>query len=443
MKGFAKAMKRTPHLMSSRVGLAAKSSDPQFDSLQQRFASLEKYAEKLLKDSATFRDAVKNMLLSGSDFGRHFDLLFHPMGAEYDLERRHPQAAHTITNISAYLTHMEELKDTLTPEIELIESRVVGPANDFLAVLKAIRKNITKRDHKLVDFDRHNNAYSKLRDKKEKTLKDEQALFKVEQDYETAAADYEYYNNALKEELPKFFEMAQRFMTPLFYSFYYMQLNVFYLTLERLQSFTEGKYDISETSLNTVEDHYLSQLTDAAERLDALSIRKPVGPSARILAANRSSSSTASLAGGRAAGGGLAAGAPSRSGTLNRQMSTSSSTVSSPASASRASMGAAAAAAPPPSYSPASPGSTTAAASSAAAGKRPPPPPPLKPKPGMAPKDYVVALYDYTATAEGDLSFKAGDRIAVTERTASTEDWWTGELNGQKGVFPGNYVRDE
>lgn len=248
MKGLAKAIKRTPHLMTSKVGLATKSSDPQFDALNQRFTALEKHAEKLLKDSSTFRDAVKSkcifphtqtyccsrcsmltdvsllaMLLSGSNFGAHFDALFHPIGSEYDLEQRHPNSQHTLVNISAYMTHMEELKETLTPEIELIESRVISPVNDFITVLKAIRKNITKRDHKLVDYDRHNNAYTKLKDKKEKSLKDEQSLFKVEQEYETAAADYEYYNNALKEELPKFFELAQNFMTPLFHSFYYMQ----------------------------------------------------------------------------------------------------------------------------------------------------------------------------------------------------------------------------
>ena len=50
---------------------------------------------------------------------------------------------------------------------------------------------------------------------------------------------------------------------------------------------------------------------------------------------------------------------------------------------------------------------------------------------------YVVALYDFAAQAEGDLDFKAGDRIEVVERTDSAEDWWTGRLNGQQGVFPG------
>lgn len=416
MKGIAKAMKRTPHLMTSRIGMSAKSSDPAFDSLNQRFTNLEKLSEKLLKDASTFRDTVRNMLLSGANFGRHFDTLFQPIGSEYDLERKHPNAQATMTNLAHYNQLMEELKDTLTPEIELIESRVISPTKDFQTVIKAIRKNITKRDHKLVDFDRHNNSYSKLRDKKDKSLKDEQSLFKVEQEYETAAADYEYYNNALKEELPRFFELASAFMTPLFHSFYYMQLNVFYLTMERLQGFAEGRYDLSNNSIAVVEDTYMAQLTDAAEQLENLSIRRGAVPSAKILAQNRHSSGGLSPSGSRL--GGLAAGAPSRSGSL---LSSSS-------------------AAAPPAYS----ATSAAGASGGLAGKRAPPPPPTKPKPGAAlAKNYVVALYDYTATADGDLTFKAGDRIEVTERTASTDDWWTGIVNGHKGVFPGNYVREE
>jgi hypothetical protein len=46
-------------------------------------------------------------------------------------------------------------------------------------------------------------------------------------------------------------------------------------------------------------------------------------------------------------------------------------------------------------------------------------------------------LYDFDAQADGDLSFKTGDRIEIVEKTASAEDWWTGKLNGQQGVFPG------
>ena len=48
-----------------------------------------------------------------------------------------------------------------------------------------------------------------------------------------------------------------------------------------------------------------------------------------------------------------------------------------------------------------------------------------------------MALYDFSAQADGDLDFKVGDRIEVVERTDSAEDWWTGRLGGRTGVFPG------
>jgi amphiphysin len=164
-----------------------------------------------------------DMLLTGNGFAEHFGELFKPLGNEIDLERAHPNASNTIVNISYFQHHIAELRELLTPEIELIESRIMSPVHDFLQILKATNKNIVKRDHKLIDFDRANNTFSKLRDKKEKSLKDEQNLFKYEQEYEAAAADYEYFNNSMKEELPRFFEMASRFITPLFHSFYYMQ----------------------------------------------------------------------------------------------------------------------------------------------------------------------------------------------------------------------------
>lgn len=70
------------------------------------------------------------------------------------------------------------------------------------------------------------------------------------------------------------------------------------------------------------------------------------------------------------------------------------------------------------------------------------PPPPVPPKDTIL--FYVKALYDYTATAEDEFDFKAGDMIAVT---ATPDDgWWAGALvdetrrvEGGK-IFPSNFV---
>jgi amphiphysin len=59
MKGIGKFVSRTPHILGGKVGMATKSHDAQFDDLNRRYTIIEKYAEKLAKDSTSFRDGVK------------------------------------------------------------------------------------------------------------------------------------------------------------------------------------------------------------------------------------------------------------------------------------------------------------------------------------------------------------------------------------------------
>jgi amphiphysin len=115
------------------------------------------------------------------------------------------------------------LSETLEPELELIQSRIVDPSTELSDICKKIRKTCTKRDHKLIDYDRHNNSLNKLRSKEKKSLSDEKNLFKVEQDFEIASGEYEHYNNLLKTELPTFLQQTVHLVDPLFHSFYFMQ----------------------------------------------------------------------------------------------------------------------------------------------------------------------------------------------------------------------------
>ena len=82
-------------------------------------------------------------------FAEHFSALFRPIQGEYDLLGKFPDAAHTIKNVDQYQGMFEELKQTIVPELELIESRIIGPVKELQVILKTIRKMITKRDHKV------------------------------------------------------------------------------------------------------------------------------------------------------------------------------------------------------------------------------------------------------------------------------------------------------
>lgn len=71
---------------------------------------------------------------------------------------------------------------------------------------------------------------------------------------------------------------------------------------------------------------------------------------------------------------------------------------------------------------------------------RPLPPLPLSPTPD---RELYVALYDYSARTEEDISFNAGDTLEALDKSAG-EWWYALALNGlsanKKGYIPANYV---
>ncbi|KAF6766480.1 hypothetical protein DFP72DRAFT_20932 [Ephemerocybe angulata] len=69
----------------------------------------------------------------------------------------------------------------------------------------------------------------------------------------------------------------------------------------------------------------------------------------------------------------------------------------------------------------------------------------IQPKPELARPLFdgiarAIALYNFQAAESGDLSFSKGDVITITKKSNSTDDWWTGKLNGREGIFPANFV---
>ncbi|XP_023650091.1 SH3 domain-containing YSC84-like protein 1 isoform X2 [Paramormyrops kingsleyae] len=52
----------------------------------------------------------------------------------------------------------------------------------------------------------------------------------------------------------------------------------------------------------------------------------------------------------------------------------------------------------------------------------------------------VTAVHPFMGQQPGDLSFDVGDKITVVTKTDSQFDWWEGQLQGQVGIFPANFV---
>lgn len=57
----------------------------------------------------------------------------------------------------------------------------------------------------------------------------------------------------------------------------------------------------------------------------------------------------------------------------------------------------------------------------------------------MQPDEYLVqAIYDFCPQEPGELEFRRGDIITVTDK--SDQNWWEGEIGSRKGFFPATYA---
>lgn len=321
-----------------------------------------------------------------------------------------------------YESIVRQLQTTLAPELEMIQARVIGPADELLSVIKIAQKSTVKRQHKQLDYDRHRATLKKIQDKADKSLKDEKALFKAENDVEQATQEFNYFNDLLKEELPRLFALEREFIRPLFQSFYYMQLNVFYTLHERMQSIDIGYFDLTLD----IEGAFEKKRGDIRDQAEALSIVRFKTTGAKKTGPLRFGSGSGSKL---AIEGRKSSDPPTRRSTQDFVEN------------------------PPPPYSSAnSPhvngdssmvrANSTGSSWGAAAKSKGAAPPPPKPKPSRlsgvpTTVDRAQALYDYEAQAAGDLSFSTGDMIEIIEKGASENEWWTGSLNGKQGQFPG------
>ncbi|KAI5860192.1 BAR-domain-containing protein [Durotheca rogersii] len=436
-RGFQKSVVRAPQQFKAKFNIGENTKDPVFIDAERRFQELEAETKHLHDESKKYFDAINGMLNHQIEFSKAMTEIYKPISGRMSdpdslVVEGNPDG---INACEEYEAVVKDLQESLKPELEMIDSRVIRPANELLDVLKVIRKTATKREHKKLDYDRHNTTLKKIQDKKEKSAKDEKALWKAESDVEQATQEFNYFNDLLKDELPKLFVLERQFIQPLFQSFYYMQLNIFYTLHERMQHCDIGYFDLTLD----VEEAFIKKRADVQERTEKLGIvkfktsgqKKPpkygnkpaaieAGPQPAGLLTAGPSPSSPSLASAKY-------GQPSPSDVVEAPpppYSASATSLKSPAS--------------PPLTGPKSPGLAALAAAK-------PKPPPPKPKPtrlsGATTVETATALYDYSAQAEGDISFRAGDVIEIVSRTQNENEWWVGKCHGKQGQFPGNYVK--
>lgn len=481
-KGLKKTIVRTPQNFRQKFNIGEVTTDPVYQDAERRFKELELETKKLSSESKRYFGAVNGILDNQIDFSKAIAEIYKPISGRLSdpnstIQEDNPEG---IKASESYQEVVKQLKETLQPDLELIEKRIVEPAQELLKVIQNIRKMAVKRDHKQVDLDRHKRNYNKYESKKERSTKDEERMYGAEADVEVAQQEYDYYNDMLKQELPILFQMQSDFIRPLFVSFYYMQLNIFYTLYSAMEELKIPYFDLN----SDIVEAYTFKRGNIEEQTDAIGITHfKVGHAKNKLEMTRrrhqlaqegemSPSSPSTPAYGTYGAYGQPPVQPGQSDQLPAynpgfnppqqygDVKTTAGPGGAPTYGGYGDVKTTAGPGSTPAYggygqpqTPVSSGYPTPASTSYAV-------PGSAPGvaggvPGLAspPASYganaaassspqtCTALYDYAAQAQGDLSFTAGAVIEIVQKTNDANGWWTGKFNGQTGVFPGNYVQ--
>jgi amphiphysin len=156
---------------------------------------------------------------------------------------------------------------------------VIRPSLELQEIIKTIQKTIVKRNHKLIDYDRHRVSLNKLNAKAERSLSEEKNIYKVQSQLDTATQDYEYLNNALKSQLPVFFQMLFQFIQPIFEHLYHLQNKIFGLIYARCYELVTTNEQYFVTHAMDIEAGYnwRKQQFDAQAEIQNMDLLKSGG----------------------------------------------------------------------------------------------------------------------------------------------------------------------
>ncbi|KAJ1976860.1 BAR adaptor protein Hob1 [Dimargaris cristalligena] len=527
-KGLKKAVNRLPHQVMSKVGQADRTADEEYDSYASQITEMRQSAAKLNVDAQRYRDSVSDMLNFQYSMTHSLLNIYKPQIALDDdipsqpLQNASPEQ---IAMMEKAVDQMNDLRDRVFPELDQIDQCVVNPTAEFLRMAGQVGKVIDKRNRKLEDYDRVRAGLRKLREKTDRKLDEDRKIHQMDNQFEEASRDFNFYNDALKADLPKILTLRTRLIEPCLVNFYQLQVKIHTTMIQSLQTtvYTCG-FDPNTTAQFvynqrgpharslidgvSVTGHFHTEADLTGARPTSASSGKsvhgvlgkatglfqrtksnagsttslsgatsPKQPEAAVghmempklgqTASNDSfhtapaySIASASMSGGGGGGGAGAYGGSKQAAAFGAAAATMPSPHQYLNSGTAGAVGAGHADVPPPAYAPpgyqdmpvpgASPpyGAADAKATPGSYNSGPAAQPSTAAAPAAGSRGdgsgplYAIALYDYAAQAEGDLSFNADDKIEITGKTNSTDDWWQGKCGGKTGMFPANYVRE-
>ena len=232
MKGVQKLFQRLPHILITKTGLQKESKDLEF--------------QEIFKDFSHFQATISKLLQNFIEFSSKLSI----------------STAHLVAFVNKFCNNDKQsnslslIKESLNLLIEML------PILKFQKVellLQNTKKLITKRNNKLLDFDRHNDSFLKLQAKKDKNLNDEKKLGQIQNLLEISTREYNSINNLLKSEIPTILQLKETFVIPGIKKFYFIQLESYKILFLHLNDFV-AFYDLKSAKQVFIEKQEIQNI---------------------------------------------------------------------------------------------------------------------------------------------------------------------------------------
>lgn len=250
--GFKKAVNRGATQVLLKTGQIEQTQDREFDIEERRFHAVEAASAQLQVEARGYLDSLRAMTSAQVKMAETIDLFYGDSGVRDNVSRH-------------YLTAVQELDtETIKHLDEPYRITVMEPVERFCSYFVDINEAIKKRQHRLLDYDRHRARTQRLVDH---PSKDATKLPMAEREEQTAREAYSSINDQLTAELPQLLDLRVPYLDPSFEALVKIQLQFCsesYTKLAEIQQFLEPQTrdDYASGQLDTYVEQALMQMQE-------------------------------------------------------------------------------------------------------------------------------------------------------------------------------------
>ncbi|KAK5744959.1 hypothetical protein LTR17_001710 [Elasticomyces elasticus] len=194
--------------MQRKVGaLTGKRKEDQADVgvVLAEFKEVDDMLTKLVKDLTAFRNSWDDILKLQYDLTEAVATLYKPLDPANDPEQRRAPTVTPQTYIQKCLGLQKlysDLKTDLYTELNLIDTKLIRPAEEAKAATKGLGKTLKHRENCKLDYERYLSRAEHVRRKETRSIKEESALAAHESNLAQAQIDYETADDQVKQTFP-------------------------------------------------------------------------------------------------------------------------------------------------------------------------------------------------------------------------------------------------